>query len=116
MPAPVSPADPLPVPGKVVYQAAAQYASAKTVTLPELQPGAVGITAACSGPGSIKVALSGILSYTVTCDSSGPSDYNDYQLNAPRSSVSLSVQATAGDEWAVTVDWSAPAANPNPTD
>lgn len=113
-PTPLSPAEPppLPVPGKILYQAAAQHASAGTTALPELQPGTVGVTAVCSGPGSIEVALSGIFSYTVVCGSSAPSDYNEYTLNAPRPSVSLSVQGQAGDEWAVTVGWNAATADP----
>jgi hypothetical protein len=103
---------PLPQPGKILFQAADKSGSAQLTVIPKIDPGTLGIVALCSGPGKITVDMGKIASFTVGCGRNNPGVYNVVALGSARNSVPISVQATSGNTWALTLGWNSGLAKP----
>lgn len=103
---------PLPDPGKILYQVADRSGSAQLPVIAKIDRGTLGIVALCSGPGKITVSMGKIASFTVGCGKNNPGVYNVIALGSARSSVPLSVQAAGANTWALTLGWSSELESP----
>ncbi|WP_370110227.1 hypothetical protein [Streptacidiphilus sp. MAP12-33] len=81
-----------------------QSGSEQFAEIPRVAPGTVGVSARCSGTGTISVVVSGVVSFDVRCgDPAG--DNVDFASSDPRTDVRAQVVSHTTGRWAFGLGW-----------
>jgi len=90
---------------KVLIRLANRTGSEEVAVIESIKAGTVAVATECTGEGKTTVVIGKLATYTTPCAAAPSTTYNEIGLGSSRQHVKITVEASAGIHWGLSVGW-----------
>lgn len=90
---------------KTLIRLADRTGSEEVAMIESIKAGTVAVATECTGEGKTIVGIGKLSTYTIRCAATPSTTYNEIGLGSSKQHVKITVTATAGVHWGLSVGW-----------
>ncbi|MGW1214154.1 hypothetical protein ACWD5F_31480 [Streptomyces sp. NPDC002499] len=98
---------------KALIRLADKTGSEEVAVIKTIKAGTVAVATECTGDGKTTMVIGKLATYTIPCTATSSTTYNEIGLGSSRQQVAISVTASAGIHWGLSVGWRPGYRNPS---
>ncbi|WP_158778756.1 hypothetical protein [Streptomyces cellulosae] len=90
---------------KALIRLAGKTGSEEVATIHSVKAGTVAVATECNGEGKTTIVVGNLATYTIPCAAMPSTTYNEIRLGSNKKHVKITVTASAGVHWGLSVGW-----------
>ncbi|WP_433920721.1 hypothetical protein OIE50_50310 [Streptomyces canus] len=90
---------------KTFVRLADRTGSEEVTVIPSIRAGTIAVATECAGEGKTIIMVGKLTTYTIPCTTTPSTTYNEIGLGSSRQHVLITVTASAGIHWGLSVGW-----------
>jgi hypothetical protein len=90
---------------KALVRLADRTGSEEVAVIDSIKAGTVAVATECTGEGVTKIVVGELSTYTIPCEATPSTTYNEIGLGSGKKHVKITVTASAGIHWGLSVGW-----------
>jgi hypothetical protein len=92
---------------KTLVRLADRTGSEEVTVIPSIKAGTIAVATECAGEGKTIIMVGKLTTYTIPCTTTPSTTYNEIGLGSSKQHVPITVTASAGIHWGLSVGWRA---------
>ncbi|MFJ8143080.1 hypothetical protein [Streptomyces sp. NPDC096013] len=98
---------------KAIIRLADKTGSEEVTVIESIKAGTVSVATECTGEGKTTIVIGKLTTYTIPCATEPSTTYNEIGLGSSKKHVKITVTASAGIHWGLSVGWRPGIENPS---
>jgi hypothetical protein len=90
---------------KKLVRLADRRGSEEVTVIPSIKAGTIAVATECAGEGKTTIMVGQLATYTIPCTTTPATTYNEIGLGSSKQHIPITVTASAGIHWGLSVGW-----------